>query len=53
MIYFVIKYIFKSSSQDVICQITIMFWMKEEDKIPLEICKNNNFPRVVDRYVGK
>ncbi|CAF0913978.1 unnamed protein product [Rotaria sordida] len=36
---------------DVICQITIMFWMEQEDEIPIEQCWNNDFSRIFNRYL--
>jgi len=30
-----------------------MFWVKEDDEIPKEICWNNDYPQVVERYDKK
>ncbi|CAF3044096.1 unnamed protein product [Rotaria sp. Silwood2] len=44
------KYL-RSVSSDVICQITIMFWIEQNDEIPIEECWNNDFSQVLNRYL--
>ncbi|CAF3526977.1 unnamed protein product [Rotaria sp. Silwood1] len=38
-------------SSDLICQITIMFWMDQEDDMPTEECWNNDFSQILERYL--
>ncbi|CAF1157415.1 unnamed protein product [Adineta steineri] len=45
------KYKLPIESRDQICEITLLFYMKQDDKIPLETCENNGFPDIADEYL--